>query len=452
MTLTEHSAVVTDLTFAANDSKLYSTAMDGSVYEWEVGRDSRISDFVVKGIPAIAVASSPLLTTIAVYYDSQEVAERKKAHHTVKKFASEKPIFQSARSISHIPLKKTPTVDSTNFGTQNSQGEAASRKMFLALFSNGRVLTSDSKIINFDIPVTCMSFGISEAPLQNRKLPGEIFVVGFADGRIMVSMLPVPLRIVEMNPLSRGSSTVLRSASSMPGILAEDDGDMTPATHSFHEDGSVDGTVIFKDTTGSRGPSEIGADDNSVGTNQMSAASIDNTMLGTDALDETKCKWMQLHSSAVAKVVVAPSGHWLLTAGSDGSVFILSTSSRAKGFESAPEALSGDNLVMFTDRAQLLTQMNRIEVIEQKLAEAEADKKRELKALQDNMNATITKINQQVSKEIKLRDDLIIKSRDEQTRVSKALQEEIEALKNNHGKTVQEIEMLYEKRLAEVSN
>ena len=59
MAMTDHSANVTDLTFSADDEKIFTSSIDGSVYEWNVSASTctRQGDYIWKGACATKVAS-----------------------------------------------------------------------------------------------------------------------------------------------------------------------------------------------------------------------------------------------------------------------------------------------------------------------------------------------------------------------------------------------------------
>ena len=53
--LMDHTSPISDLTFSQDDSMVYTTSTDGTVYAWKVGEDKRCDDFVHKGMAASKV-------------------------------------------------------------------------------------------------------------------------------------------------------------------------------------------------------------------------------------------------------------------------------------------------------------------------------------------------------------------------------------------------------------
>jgi hypothetical protein len=47
----DHVSPISDLVFSEDDSKLFTCALDGAIYEWAVGVSGRVREFVFKGTP-----------------------------------------------------------------------------------------------------------------------------------------------------------------------------------------------------------------------------------------------------------------------------------------------------------------------------------------------------------------------------------------------------------------
>ncbi len=58
MALTDHKATISDLVFSHDDSKLYTSSLDGTVYSWNTFGSSRTGEYIEKGVPCIKLAVS----------------------------------------------------------------------------------------------------------------------------------------------------------------------------------------------------------------------------------------------------------------------------------------------------------------------------------------------------------------------------------------------------------
>lgn len=439
MALSEHNAAVTDLAFSVDDRKIYTTSQDGALYEWTFGKATRDSDFIVKNVPALNVASSPLMSTVIAYFESPEVSTEKSKRNTLTKRGSVssgimQPPFQSSQSFSanvnknRASMTTLGALDSTIVASAESLGTTTQRKMFLAYFESGVVSTTDGKILPVDVPVTSIAFGIADHSRQDTSKPGEIFVMGLADGRVLITMLPLPLRVLDdIGALQ----IIVRTTTTMSA-------------------GSGDNAILGSPIA-SRLPSSAGMDVDDLALTELTAELADQEV-PMHGLDDSKCRAIALHEGAVMNVVVSPSGNWILSAGIDGCLFLLATTVRARTMENALESLGGDNTVFLTDRMALLSNKETLENMRQFVADAELEKNRSIGEMQTNMNNHSKELTAHLQSELERRDGIIVKGREEQTRICRIMQEEIDSNKAVHEKAIQELEVYYEKRLAQVLN
>jgi WD40 repeat protein len=444
MVLTDHSANVTDLAFSPDDTKLFTTSADGSVYEWLYGKAGRTSDFVVKGVPAMLVSCSPSVGTIVAYFETADERRpkatllRKSSAASAATLGLVQPPFQNPNSISSginkslaiqtnlsangMKAPPTPGVPQTPSGMMK---EPPARKLFLVMFNTGKVNTADSRVLPVECSVTSIAFGPAEPSHLDRSKPGEVFVVGYADGRIVIAMLPLPLRVIDDIAINSSMHILARTVTTKDIVNAAD---ATKTANAIPEGKDSDEISIAN--------SDISFQQNA-------------TAVTLEKLDESKCRIISLHEGAVTRIRVSPTGSWLLTVGADGCVFMLCTSLRAKAFQYAPESHGGDNLVMLADRANLLQITTRIEQLEQHVSDIDIEKQRDVALIKDNMERVQAEAAASMKREIELRDELIVKGREEQTRLCRIMQEEIDSLKESHKKSMSELEFSYEKQIAQ---
>jgi hypothetical protein len=420
-----------------------------TIYE-QVTRDS---DFVAKNIPALKIAASPMMTTVVAYFESPDsTGVNKSAARSLTKRGSvsnimNQPKFESSQSFSANVNKNRASMVSSGGGggappTPGSEGNAGPKKMFLAYFENGHISANGGKVLPMDVAVTALAFGLAEPSRSDPSQPGEMLVIGLADGRVLISLLPLPLRVLE-GAASMSMHIIVRTTTSMAD---------TPASETAATAGAVSDTI----STSPHGNPRLGrAETPGKGEGEDELAELpaspghEDQAVSLHALDEGKCRGIALHDGAVVSVRVSPTGNWILTAGFDGCMFSLSTTVRAKTMDVALESQGGDNSVFLTDRLSLLGSKTQLEVMEQFVADAELEKNRSIEEMESSMKKHEEQVTSHLQSELSRRDDLIVKGREEQTRLCRIMQEDIDGSKETHEKQMSELEVYYEKRIAQ---
>ena len=315
------------------------------------------------------------------------------------------------------------------------------RKMFLAYFDNGNVSGNSGKVLPVDTSVTSVAFGLAEPSRFDPSKQGEMLVMGLCDGRILISLLPLPLRVLEdtannIRVLVRSTTTITELNSVGADVSVTATG--LPSSDSLSQS-QLDGNNYNAATTGEE-PNEL----------IIPVVEHEDTAVPLHGLDLTKCRSLFIHDGAVGAVRVSPTGNWIITAGVDGCMFLLATSVRAKALENVLESMGGDNTVFLTDRPSLLNTKTRIELMEQFVADAELEKNRSIEEMKANLKKSEASITSKLQAEVNRRDELIVKGREEQTRLCRIMQEEIDGLKDSHTREMSEVEVSYEKRIAQV--
>jgi hypothetical protein len=158
---------------------------------------------------------------------------------------------------------------------------------------------------------------------------------------------------------------------------------------------------------------------------------------------------LQLHDGHVTKVTTSISGYWVLTSGADGSIFMLSTSIKARDIPDVPEAFSAENQIILTDRPALKSQLSKIEDKDSLLDEMTKDKKASIARLEDIRKKEIADLQHTMEREVSKRDEIILLGRQEYSQTVKKMTAEIESIKKEHAQEAAETEVIYERKLAQ---
>jgi len=122
MMLTDHIAPITDIAFSRDDTVLFTTSSDGSIYSWIVGAHSRHQEYVQRGVSARKVAvtknhNSETENYIIVCYEVQSEI-------------SDLPIIRLMKPLTRSGSRKGMQVEESNNNNNNSN----KKKNFLAIW------------------------------------------------------------------------------------------------------------------------------------------------------------------------------------------------------------------------------------------------------------------------------------------------------------------------------
>lgn len=402
MFLMDNTAPILDIAFSADDKRVFTAAADGFVYSWLVGESVRSGEFNCKGVPAtkIAVDEDGL---IAVVFESETeaptVANRRGISRVSigpssgkKSLVNARAKPSSVRKIQNSSSKDAAaavllsggdihtdaaSTDSTGVAVVLGAGVAVGATQRFLMTWEGNVTVSGGESIFLESPVSAIALGTIDAPMKKR-----ICVLGLADGRVLVSLLPFPLHTI--------SPTVVTVA-----------------------------TLSSPDSS---------------------------------YLDESQCKILQLHKDAVSCVAIAPTGLWIFTTGRDGAVHMLSTSMRARDMVELPEKLTvRENDFILTEKEQLNSLRERIGDIESVITELKRDSERTITKLTESALETKTGLETRLKREVKQRDDIILRGREDMLKSTRQLHEEIKHIKVEHAREISELESMYERKLSKES-
>lgn len=425
MTLTEHTAFITDFAFSKDDSKFFTSAADGSVYEWTMGRVNRDSEYCMKNVPAIRIAVSPLQTYIVAAFESDYTPANKRLtlmRSQSRSGQNSEPDRVSAirRTGARGGSSSPPPLSRALSSSGERPGTAAKNKCYVGVWSEH--ISTTVELYEMEIPVTAVCFG----QLETREVT-EICVLGLANGNVLISLLPLPGRSFvpsvapTFNPgfYSFGSQSVDLAAMRSANITRD--------------------SVDFFDMP-TRKASAPGS--------PHRAQSPPSEAKPSTTIDTSRCREFQLHSSAVTRLNMSQTGHWIYSAGNDGSIFMIACSLKAFEMVDMPESLSSENQIVLTDKPALRNQLIKIDDKDLMLEEMRKDKERTVASLEAKRESAIAELEATMKREIGKRDDIIMHARNDLFNTRNKLNKDIETIQEEHRVAIAEVEVMYEKKLA----
>lgn len=424
MFLSDHTTPIVDLVFSHDDTRIYTSGNDGSVYSWKLGAKSRETDFYLKGLVATCLTSSPSPSTsignsIAACFESSDFTaalvgksrQQKRQHLPISR---QQNAITTGRFVVPNLNSKSIGIESSNFSSKaigptssssfdqmdvitsasgKSTQTAASRPCIA--FWKGDV-TAFPNIVNLEVSASSIALG----NVYDAGQAIEICIIGLVDGRILISSMPIPTRILNNN------STVY----------------VPPSSSSSNRDAQL----------------------------LQQQANDESSSSQNIFLDESSCKSLSLHCGRISTVTVSESGLWIFSAGVDGSVYMINTNSRAKDFAETPE-FSGfpENTLVITEKSQLNALQSKMHEVDNLIEDNKKDNERLSYKLNEQKVTAIKELETRLKREIQKRDDIILKNREDFTRLTKQRHDEIEAIRKGHFDELSNTELSYEKKLAQ---
>ena len=393
MVLGDHTSNITDLCFSFDDRVIFTTSNDGYVFSWKLYESARSGEYFVKGIPAQSVCISPiqdLKCHIVAYYESVDVNIHRKQQpgkrgrlHSILPGSSQKEPTSSISSIdpdvasavaraleSQKQSHGNEEIKSVDNDQSNSNDLSIKCKHFLVVWQGN--LSLNGKVVCLEAPISSISLGLSESGPDR----AEICMIGYTDGRILISVLPFPLKVVS------------------------------------------------------------------------------NNLLATryDYLNETLCRVLPLHSSNVICTKISPSGAWLVSSSQDGSIYLMSTSTRVKEIGDIAEYNNIlDNHYFNIDKEYLLELRQKVDGFDHKLDDVNREHDRTSSKVNKVSLNTINELEAKMSREVKKRDEIILRLREDYIRDTKKLRDDITQQEIKYKREISELEVFYERKLTQES-
>jgi WD40 repeat protein len=410
VSLCDHISPITDIVFLRGDLKVITTSLDGSVYSWNINGAQRDKEFVHKGVAATHVVAtkhhSKTCTIIACFesevfevnsflHVNNSAAHRRKhssllvngntAHAGLTRRASgfldsgaNDDVNEGGEGKIGDSLQKTIKAftdarDAKSISSNSMGTTQLPKQSFLAVWTDD--ISSTPTIVQLDMPARCIAVGRSGG---NDRM--DLCVVGFDDGRVLISALPLPLILVRSAltaltaPLNAAAVMLKRRKNSLLATKGNNgnsnssvSGDSKGATkvgfgshfaskeskdrdrddnaslssgHALKKSGSKKhqtdslqdtGNVSLSGTSG-EGSTEPQDEDGSMALFDESDPQQDSNgraagtvIMKKYKLEESKCRWQRLFAGSVNVVCFSIEGDWLLVGGDEGTLMMLAT-------------------------------------------------------------------------------------------------------------------------------
>ena len=274
MVITDHTAAITELVFSADDTGIFTSGLDGAVYQYSVGVSTRQGEYIYKGLPisrlvacchsndviayvepaidVVAVNRSKTFrrTSVASVESDGGKAKRKRTYaalsgHPLAPSSLSKPskpgkspAQASAESrvglVANTMRGNSETDEGNEFKDENekravSASTGASRGgrdaytghtvsatgvgNFLSVWRNGRIDEHVQSVL-LDFKLTALEVGRIIMSENNSK--HDLVIMGCSDGKIILSVLPFPLVSISVDS---GLGTRLRTPAAAPEQL-----------------------------------------------------------------------------------------------------------------------------------------------------------------------------------------------------------------------------------------
>lgn len=520
MVLCDHIASITDVEFSRDDSRIITTSSDGCVYYWKLGALTRDQEYVFKGMSVNKVALSKTKAKethiIAVCESHNEFQNQHQGPAEAMMLRRQSTVLQR-RSTRHGEGGGAPFDSHTSFmgnlsaaeslfagdahasRSANNRREPASnvtvlRKTFLAIWKD--TITPAPRILALDSEVRCIALGDTDGPDKY-----DICVLGMADGRILVSLLPLPShfhRVVEVpigmsmnvptqvTPTGTGTVPMQQKAftrTRQKGFLATD-GPHEKSTRKFgglatqpeNQQGPSDGISTADGESTSAGTSLLkDRDDLSVYSRQssmldggdapsVSGTAVLNSTVPTTAaansssaapqeyLDEGRCKQMRMHCGPVSLVAVTRNGLFIFSAGIDGVVHMYATSKRGLDMIEMPQPTENmENRFHLVEGSKLRALRHQLSDTERLIETNKKDYDLKVDKILESKEKMVNDLKAKMQKEIRQRDETILHSRNEYLKLKTSMNGEISGIRKQCNDSISELELAYEQKLSQES-
>lgn len=513
MVLCDHIAPITDVDFSRDDSRIITTSSDGCIYYWKVGALTRDQEYVFKGMSVnkVALSKSKAKEThiIAVCEGHSEFQNQHQGPAEAMMLRRQSTVLMR-RSTRHgdgggAPLDAhssfmgnsniadtlcaTDGHPSRNAASNRQQPAAvhAVRKTFLAIWKDA--VTPAPRILALDSEVRCLALGDTDGPDKY-----DICVLGLADGRVLVSLLPLPShfhRVLEVQlgasisapmsvtPTGAGQTQLKMAPRARQKGFLSTDGPHEKSTRKFgglttqleNQQGPSDGasTVDGDSTSGatsaihlkerddlsvySRQSSVLESTDATPVINGAAAAPVGPTTTASqEYLDEGRCRQMRMHCGPVSLVAVTRNGMFIFSAGMDGVVHMYATSKRGLEMIEMPQSSENmENRFHLVEASKLRTLRHQLSDTERMIETNKKDYDLKVDKILESKEKMVNDLKAKMQKEIRQRDETILNSRNEYLKLKTSMNGEIAGIRKQCNDSISELELAYEQKLSQES-
>jgi hypothetical protein len=358
--------------FTNDDTRIISSSLDGSIYEWQIGVNRQINEFYIKRSVCTHIAVSSSNTILAYFEDARVPMES----------------YTSARRAS---LTKQSNSVQLKYKPQHR----------LCIFENNLKSAPDSFI---EILLSVTALCVCDVKLASSDLEKlELCFLGFEDGSILISHLPIPLRSIQQ-------------------------------FQSFNSLSSLNASSVDID----------------VGLLEEQTSSLSN-FLTASSIDTAQCKTMHLHRGAVTSLAASECGSWVFTGGNDGSLFMLATNYKALNTVITSDTGPLENTLTMTDLALLRALQMDVSIKSAQMNGMASENQKQLDLLRLEKDEVIEVLERKLDREVSKRDRIIVNEREDHLKSLAQLHSELNESKERSSKEQAAIEHEYEQRMAQES-
>lgn len=382
----------------------------------------------------------------------------------------------------------------------------ASRKTFLAVWKDGLSETAP-RVISLESEARCIALGDTDGPDKF-----DICVLGMADGRILITVLPFPgtfhrmidvqvaATITHMPPSpspephvktqARRHKGFLASGSDVPAAMMNKAGRKVSGLFTQYENPAQDATVTTVTTarTATDADSSVmslglsgrhqhqhqqankDSDDLSLPSRQSGAFDAQDfaTALNTDRsgvpamaakdavqteyLDEARCHQLRMHCGPVSVVTISRNGMWVFSAGTDGVVHMYATSKKALELMEVPvPSDTFENRFHLVEGSKLRALRHQLNDTERLIESNKKDYDLKVEKILESKDKMVQDLQARMQKEVKQRDEAILHSRNEYLKLKTGMNGEIAAIRKQCNDSICELELTYEQKLSQES-
>jgi len=380
--------------------------------------------------------------------------------------------------------------------------QQSSRKTFLAVWKDG-LSEGAPRVISLESEARCIALGDTDGPDKF-----DICVLGMADGRILITVLPFPgtfHRMIDVQvsatitqmPPSPGSEQhvkaqarrhkgFLASGSDVPAAMMNKTGRKVSGLFTQYENPAQDATVTTARTatdadssamsfglTGQhqQHPHQRDSDDLSLPSRQSGAFEAQDfaTALNTDRsgvaamsttkdaaqteyLDEARCHQLRMHCGPVSVVTISRNGMWVFSAGTDGVVHMYATSKKALDLMEVPvPSDTFENRFHLVEGSKLRALRHQLNDTERMIETNKKDYDLKVEKILESKDKMVQDLQARMQKEVKQRDEAILHSRNEYLKLKTGMNGEIAAIRKQCNDSICELELTYEQKLSQES-
>ena len=229
---------------------------------------------------------------------------------------------------------------------------------------------------------------------------GALLVLGYEDGSVLISNIPLPLRRVQS----------FRSFNSMLSLGSDESG--------------VTEIAVSEDDE------------------------ADAAFLSLGCIDTLQCKILNDHRGAVTTLQSSNCGSWIFSGGDDGSLLMYSTGYRAANITFNMDAGSTENCLIMTELNTLKSLQIDTKNKDDYIANIISGYKKEIEELTLKKDEIIQSLQDTLQREVSKRDKIIITEREDHIKSISILHQETRDAEEFGKKKLAELEYEYEKKMA----